>query len=304
MRRTRQRKAGEGRGLLPCIARLIDLAKLSGVVVFVALTQSGCVTSGNRAELPPLPPSEEIRAQVGTIGVVAAGALTNLALHMTPGLGMGASTGAGAGVGSLYGFALGASVPPAVIITVPLGTIVGAIAGAVDGNAEGKSAQLAKAQQEQLRKITPLTNLQETVSRELFRVVQRKTHHRVVFIPESQHARIGGEADHPSQATNAVDTLIVVNIVDAGLIAHLDKDSLPLVAFMAVAIRLIRVSDGTELYSRTWFYRGGAGEFADWTQRDDLALRQELAGLAPQLAESVAEELFLVYEPPRGKSGK
>lgn len=274
----------------------MDTTKFMGFVLVLALLPSGCATDGSRPKKPPRPPSEEIRAQVGTLGVTTTGILTNLFLQRKRGLGMGASIGLGALEGG--GLALdtvgdAAEVAPALlVIAVPIGLFAGAAAGAVKGQVEVKAAQLAEAQQEQLRKIEPLTDLRDIIGREIYRAAQERTAHRVVFAPDG------------TPVPPAVDTVLEVNVVHAGLIASRKEDSSELGAYMAVRIRLVRSKDGAQLYARTWLYRSGVRVFDDWMEGNGRALHQELSRLAPQLAETVVEELFLVYEPPRKTSSR
>jgi len=87
-----------------------------------------------------------------------------------------------------------------------------------------------------------------------------------------------------------------VTVLNAGLSGVRDS-SAPLAAFLQVRVRLVRARNGEELYSHTWVPRSGSLTFEKWADDNARPLREELPKMIRPLAESIVEELFLVYEP-------
>jgi len=52
-----------------------------------------------------------------------------------------------------------------------------------------------------------------------------------------------------------------------------------------------------ELYAHTWVPLSGSMPFEKWAADDGQAMRRELSEMIIPLADSVVEELFLVYDP-------
>jgi hypothetical protein len=61
--------------------------------------------------------------------------------------------------------------------------------------------------------------------------------------------------------------------------------------------RLIRASDGTELYGHWLTYRGQFRPLDDWASQNGARLRKEAVRACRELAERLVDEVFLVYLP-------
>src|SRR5262245_31226785 len=123
-------------------------AKLVGLSKFIATVTAGCslillLAQGCATTAPPPPLSQDIRASLGTIGVISAGPQLMADVSGPVGTGREAGRGAlkggaigglgGAGVGAIAGLSTGPCAP----VFVPLFAGVGAIGGGVVGAGTG-----------------------------------------------------------------------------------------------------------------------------------------------------------------------
>jgi hypothetical protein len=267
---------------------------------------AGCASGPHAQALPP-PPSEDVRAHLGTIGFVRAENLTNCFLRKP--MTSGATTALGAGKGALWGLGAGAeagrggrelgAVAALLVwsVAIPVGTLVGAAAG----NKEGLPAQERRQAEEQLHRAVLEADVQRLLNDEVLRSIGARTREAVVPLDPRTGAYRSESSAGSSAANGAIDTIMEVTVLNAGLAGGRDRSSL-LMAFLQVRVRLLRANDGAELYAHTWLARGGSATFEDWAAYQARAMRQELPRVIPPLAQSVVEELFLVYDPKQ--SGK
>ena len=268
---------------------------------FVFLLGVGCA-SQPRAKSIPSPPSEEVRAQLGTIRFVGAGNLTNSLLQkpMSPS----AATATGAGLGALWGLSAGAEVgggggelgvAVAVLVwcvAVPVGSLV----GAATGNMEGMPVRERQRAEAKLHQAVLATDVQRLMNNEILRLIHEKTRESVVPLDAFAFARRGRSATGYVATNSVVDTILEVTVLNAGLSGGRAR-SAPLAAFLQVRVRLVRACDGVELYAHTWVPLSGSMPFEKWAADDGQAMRRELSEMIIPLADSVVEELFLVYDP-------
>lgn len=271
---------------------LVEL--LVPLLAIVLLLGTGCANNPHAKAFPP-PPSEEIRAHLGTIGLLGAGDLTNSLLQKP--LSTGAATAAGAGMGALWGLVAGAEVGragggPGVVamvlvwsVAVPVGTLV----GAAIGNMEGMPVRKRQEAENRLHLAVIETDVQHRLQDQVLQLVHQRTQETVV--PLDDHG-LTGSAD----TNQVVDTILEVTVLNAGLSGVRDS-SAPLAAFLQVRVRLVRARNGEELYSHTWVPRSGSLTFEKWADDNARPLREELPKMIRPLAESIVEELFVVYEP-------
>ena len=274
------------------IQLIIPRPLLSGVSLSLTavVILSGCVGQP-RVKAFPAPPSEEIRANLGTIGIVSGTVQTNATIQKPRTRGSGAATGAAEG--ALWGLQAGAQagrgggdfggVAAIVVwaVTVPVGTVVGAVMGANDGMPAKQRSQT----EEQLRLVILNMSLQEKITRLILREAQKQTQHPVVLVPSEQQ-----------DVSANIDTLLEVTVWNVGLCGPASSKA-PMSAFMQVQVCLVRARDNAELYNHTWLQKAGARPFINWADRQADALREECARISARIAESIVEELFLVYDP-------
>jgi hypothetical protein len=148
--------------------------------------------------------------------------------------------------------------------------------------------------EEQLRRAILDMNLQDKIAHEILREAQKQTEHDVVLIPTEPQI-VPNEVGSYSSITN-VDTLLEVTVWNVGLCGPSSSKE-PMAAFIQVQARLIRAHDDRELYRHTWLQKAGARPFVNWAERQGSALREECARISSRMAESIVEELFLLYDP-------
>ena len=108
--------------------------------------------------------------------------------------------------------------------------------------------------------------------------------------------RSGGSITGSAATNQIIDTILEVTVLNAGLSGGRSSSS-PLAVFLQVRVRLVRARDGVELYEHTWVPHSGSLTFKQWAADNAQPLRQVLTKMIPALAESIVEELFLVYDP-------
>jgi hypothetical protein len=91
-------------------------------------------------------------------------------------------------------------------------------------------------------------------------------------------------------------TILEVVVEQLGL-AGGERINPPLSFVLTERTRLIRASDGTELYGHWLTYRGRPRPLEDWFVQDSMLLREETERACRELAERLVDEVFLLYLP-------
>ena len=158
------------------------------VVTMACVLGTGCATSEPRSGRLPPPPSEEVRRNLGTVGIASGGMLTNVILQKP--MTRGASAGSGAAAGAMWGLGAGLEAgqgggdfgaAAALLVwafTIPLG----AAFGAAVGDSQGLPARQLKEADQQLRTAILEMHLEDMVREQLLQAIQAKTRHPVVAI--------------------------------------------------------------------------------------------------------------------------
>ncbi len=262
------------------------------VVLAFLIGQWGCAT------VPTGPPpmlTDSARANLGTIGVVTTRVAAETHLEgPTSGKGSGAGKGAAGGFlgcilggahGGAYGAALGILLSPVCALG---GGIYGAIAAETSERVEEAEATFNKA-------VVDL-NIQEAMRDRVFQIAQQETRYPLALLTgQGPNAREAAAADR-SSARQETDTILEVSVPRFGLVGGGINPPLPLV--VTAHARLVRVADGTELYTAPWTYRSGTRKFVEWAANNAQPLRTELDRAVQTLAETIVEELFLLYRIP------
>ena len=252
------------------------------LIAVVAITHSGCGIGDKvrRLNLPP-PPSEDMRSHLGRVRL-SEGGMQTAVLFTAPAKGAGAGMARGAGFGALvpiagggiYGGGYGAVLG---ILLAPVGALVGAVVGAASAEPAAKVEEKETA----LRVAMEELKVPETFRR---CVTDR--------LPE-RTSTPGGRVSSEEPAS----TILEVDVEQFGL----DGPGLqinPSLSFVLIErTRLIRASDGTELYGHWLTYRGQPRPLDDWVSQNAARLREEAARACRELAERLVDEVFLVYLP-------
>ena len=252
----------------------------------------------------PKPPSEEMRAQLGTIGIVSTRSNPKIQFHpefakgRLSGAGIGFSMGLG--VGALYGAVIGATtstptagllapflVPGVAVIGGVICGVTGGIAGAVNAVPK-KEAQKIEAS---IKNAFEGMDIQKTMAGSVFKNSLQLPDYTFVLFEEDDFA-ISTTYNFNLLRERGIDTVLELNIKDGGFKEGRGKN--PLIAFfMKVHIRLIRAMDGEEIYSREFEYQSSRHNSADWFDTDAQLLREEIEHCFNELPREIIEELFI-----------
>ncbi len=242
------------------------------------IVQLGCA----HAPPYPQPPSEEVRAALGTIGVVSAAAAHEEQLK-------GPTRGKlhGAAKGAMKGFWQGAWAGlEAWIIGAPVFGAIGGTIGLGLGAIIARSGSEVKEAEAALNKALGDLRLQETLRDRVLEAAREKTQHTFVLVED--------QTPYSSLADKGIDTVLEIGVAELRFEGQ--GINPPLTLFVNVRARLIRVSDETELYVYTLDPPStDARKFTEWAADDARPLRDELEDINRYLAKQIVEKLFLQY---------
>ena len=256
--------------------RLIALALLGAALI----AHSGCAAALDPRFRLPLPPSEDVRSRLGTVRVTAASSATAL-LFTAPAKGAGEGAMRGAGLGAAYTVAGGAGSghpfgPLVGIALAPVGAVVGAIVGAASAEPAAKVEEKETA----LKKAMEDLQIQEAFSGCVADTLREQPFQPAVA----------------ASAGESASTIIEVAVEKFGLDGPW-RINPPLTFVMTEHTRLIRASDGAELYSHWLTFRGRTRPLDDWVTEGAATLLEEAGRACRDLAERLVEEVFLLYLP-------
>ncbi len=161
------------------------------------------------------------------------------------------------------------------LLLSPLALVVGAIKAAPAAKVEEATAALNKALGD--------LKVQETLRDRVLQEAREQTRHNFVLIQD--------QAPYSSLADKGIDTVLEIGVEGPGLAGSGINPKLPL--GMSVRARLIRVSDGTVLYSDNWTYSASGRKFTKWSADNAKQFREEVDRACQSLAEQIVKQLFL-----------
>lgn len=268
-------------------------------------------TSGCATLLPAPSPSETLRAELGTVGVVAARSAPETTLRI-PSRGPAAGAARGAGRGALVtvrtGFQAAAGTAGSgeagalvALLAVAAGIAlmpVGAVVGAIHGAAVAQPAAHVDAAEAVVRRVLATPGIHERLRDGVAETARSRIARPRVVVP----VVLGEAAGYTSLANEGIDTVLEVSVSHLAVSGEWKVDP-PLEVRLTVQARLVRVSDGAVLHTfapTSWSRRRS---FVEWAWHDAEPLRQEVDRGLGALAEAVVEELFLLYVPPAPPGG-
>ena len=285
---------------------------------------SGCATSP-RAATPStenaqqtrvaVPPSNNIRKSLGTIGVVSASSGPAVRfLAPTPVKGAGAAAGRKTGH-ALAGFWRGCGQTievTAETVIIPIVTLYGcvvltpfvAVGGALHGHSDSdasKTNRAAKAKHKaEIKKLRPvvdsalnIVSTQPPLQVLVLEQAQARTHHAFVNVIVRDTVTSRERESYRTLAIKGVDTILEATMWRL--------DVTPDYAFEFTAkVRLIRVTDNVELYAGTYVVRTEARTISEWTADEGDQLAAALINAYQLLAQRIVDSLFLRHPLPHG----
>lgn len=241
-----------------------------------ALCFAGCFMTGCAAGLSkssrrvPPPPTEEVRARLGTIVVESAGtgSVAEFAKPWTK------QQAAAAGALEAAGQCLGSGEVVGVIL-IPLGAGIGGAMGASNGLPKEEVEEAERT----LLAVFNEMDFQRAVRDKVAQLGRRETRHAFV---------IGADGSEGSEA------VLQVNVRGAGLAGGPERGA-PLAMFLRVHVRLLGPEDRALLYEHEWAHTSGAYTYQEWAAGGGRLFRRHLSVASSAVAQSIIEEIFLSY---------
>jgi hypothetical protein len=250
---------------------------------------SGCAADPAKPthSFPP-PPTEAVRAGLGTIIVESATMETKAHFAKPDSKGEAAAKGALEGmvyVGAAFGHgsASGSLAGPVMLLEIallPIGAAVGGVAGTFKGTPK---AEITEAERVLAGTFAGM-DFQSSVGQHVLEAGRSNTRHP--FMTADEHA--GG----PSQPAS----ILQIAVLSAGLAGRGEKNA-PLTMFLKVQVRLLKSSTEPPIYTNIWVQTSGARPFNGWVADEGRVFREELPKASRAVAESIIEEIFLSYRP-------
>jgi hypothetical protein len=271
------------------------------LICMIALViQAGCIQFPHN--LPP-PPNETVRAGFGTIGVVSAQYLPKPdfqapAKGWLAGAGRGAANWAAAGASApmIAGGGGGGSGGGGIVLVALAATAgtIGGLAGSIAGGAHAEPAEKVSGSETVLKNAIVSLKIQESMRDRFVQVGRSQTREQLVVLPGQGPVSPEVTTDYCSYAEKGIDTVVEIGVTTFGLAGPWDVNP-SLTFFIDSQIRVMRTTDGGELYATSLKYRGGERTFCEWAANDAQPFYEELDRAYLALAEKITEELFLVY---------
>jgi hypothetical protein len=278
------------------------------LVGMVALFQWGCALKPFRR-----PSLEDVRGQVGIVGVISPAGAPNAELRPpSSGKGGAAVTGAGAGLiaGGLPGAAIlkgmagcGAAREIAVLVCGPIaafglglaaaGGTIGALTGALYGvaNVEAPSKEVGEA----LKSAAGELNLQEALRESVLQAGSQQP--SLAFVSVEPAVQAGdprlGYAGHTT-----ADTIVEVALETIRLTREGPGPNPPVTLVATSRARLVRAADRRELYRHVATHRSETRLYERWGANNGLHLKEALAKASDELAKEIIDVFFVRSEPP------
>jgi len=223
---------------------------------------------------PPLllPPSEELRSQLGKIRISDRRVQPEFEFNRPVGAGEGALKGAGFGLVASPFLLLN----PFYIFWVPAAPIVTTVRGVQESQPKAKVEEFEQ---------TFRTTIQEL---NVPHILRQQIADRIQALHLS-------EVSGPSDPAAPITLEIVVYKIRLYHDFFLD----PHIFSFTGSTRLLRATDGKELYSHAFTTTGQELPLEEWFAGNAAKLRQEVDRCCHELAELIVEEVFLLYLPDK-----
>jgi hypothetical protein len=245
------------------------------LVLITLFAEIGCVK-----KLPP-PPSEKIRAQLGTIGVASAQFVPKVEMLV-------AGPGSMAAQGALDA-AAGSSDPYAVCL-IPVGACLGCMVWTV----KGEPARDVEKAGEALHRVTVDLKIQEAMRDHLLQAAREQTNHSFVVVKGQGPASPNQKNNYGTLGLNGIDTIVEISVLSLGFKSEQVE---PPAFYMSLHTRLIHVMSGEEIYAITVTYESIGHDCLLWASNDCQLCKEEFIRSYLYLADKIVEELFLLYIP-------
>ena len=283
--------------------RLVGLCKLVATVTagcsLILLLAQGCATS------PPPPLSQDVRASLGTVGVISVGPELSADVSGPIGTGKEAGRGAlkggaigglsGAGAGALAGLSTGPCAP----VLVPAFAAIGAAGGLAIGAGTGAIVRGVRAVPRETAESLETVLRDGLASRDLPADLRQRVFSRIPMPP--QHAIDLGALsrdpntphDYTAFAASGVHSVLEITVTEIVFDGQGGRD--PTFALqMKAQVRLIRVADNMVLWTRDEIISRGADAYVSgWTSPEFGYLATQIDEVLDRASRQIAEAVFI-----------
>jgi len=283
--------------------RLVGLSKFFATVTagcsLILLLALGCATS------PPPPLKQDVRASLGTIGLISIGPELMADVSGPIGTGKEAGRGAlkggaigglsGAGAGALAGLATGPCAP----VLVPVFAGIGAAGGLVIGAGTGAIVRGVRAVPTETAESLGTVLRDGLASRDLPKDLRQRVLNRASMTPR-QTVDLGALDPDPSAphdytafAENGVQSVLEITVTEIVFDGQGGRD--PTFALqMKAQVRLIRVADNEVLWTRDeMISRGADVHVSSWTDPELGYLATQIDEVLERASGQIAEAVFI-----------
>ena len=282
---------------------------LSLVVAASVFLHSGCVTVA-----PPVPPAT-VGANLGVVAIASAQYVpTSNFVTFAKGSGAGAMKGAAIMGGTTVGVtaivatsAAGTIAYPAVILAGVLMTASSMVVGGVEGAKAAVPIETAATVESAINRAVAGLDTQNKLAGQVTALVQRESWIRLSTANPAGPASAEARPDYTSLQSAGINSVLELAVTEIGFetcgsefVRRMSSgcqespNKRMVDLFMAAQVRLVRVTDGTELYTRRIHYKSARREIPRWVEKDGQLLAEEIEHAYRELAERVRDEVLLV----------
>jgi hypothetical protein len=274
---------------------------LSLKVIFIAFMAGSCalISCSHTPAIYTMPPTEaeEIRSNIGTVGVVLASYRPQVEA-VRPARGWWG--------GVKRGFVAGAVTPVVVgfVAPIPGGASMGvliapftAAAGSVYGASKALPAEEVDETEAVLNEATArlrALNLRGSFVVTVEKLGNERTGLKFVYLPGIGPKTRDEVVDYSQLEIPDIDAVLELRVEQSGLSGGYGIDS-PSSAFIELRSRLIRLANNEVLYEETLSCVSEERKFAEWADNEGQLFIDAFASCVPCLAEKVVDDFFLVY---------
>jgi hypothetical protein len=249
-----------------------------------------------------------VKAELRTIGMVSGRYKPECRFRSSPVTPL--QSGSVGVVGGALGGALGGAIagllvplaePRAILVYPALPILVGvcaaggAAAGAVVGGTTGAFMGVPKSKAEKaeaaIRNAIDELNVQETMREKVLTVAQEQTPYQFVVIEDQGTTAISDKPIYTSSGDRRIDAILETNVWSYGLWSE-EVINPPLQLFINVSVRLIRVRDGTVLYSKNLRRESMGRKLVDWGANSAEEFKDGVHFCSYSLAKQIVRDLF------------
>jgi hypothetical protein len=277
-------------------------------MVVVLVLQNGCAT------VAPPAPSQTVRENLGVVAIVPA-QYTPDSNFVTFAKGADAGAAKGAAIaGGATAIGSGIVVAAAAPIVVPVGVFVGVlmtaaaiVGGAIGGAEQAVPIETANQVEAAINHAVAGLDAQNVLANRLAKIVETEPRIRLAVASAPGPGDSAARPTYAQLRTAGIDTVLEVAVTEIGFEScgpefirsraggcTEDPQKRLVDLFMSVQARLVRVSDGTELFLRQFRYASPRREIPRWIAQEGQLLAEEFEHAYRELAARVQDEVLLV----------